>query len=152
MALMDHLPCLPYMDMSPPPPTEKDSYPHVFFTSDMEWNPQSIVDEYTVHDMDPTDNDMEHNEYHPDTIDAYGELLPAARQQDNHFRNQRRNHPGIEQLSPNFGFVPCLCIQHSLDHTTQYARLDSRLAMRKHYKSVFLLLMAHIFMIPQPLM
>jgi hypothetical protein len=74
---------LPYMDMYPPTPTEFDSYPHVFFTSDMEWNPQRIVDEYTVHDMDLTDNDLEHND--PNTINTYRELLPVARQQDIHF-------------------------------------------------------------------
>jgi hypothetical protein len=56
------------MDMSPPTSTELDSYLHKFFTSDMEWNPQSIV-----------------GENHPDTINAYGELLPVARQQDIHF-------------------------------------------------------------------
>jgi hypothetical protein len=48
------------MDMSPPTPTELDSYPHVFFTSDIELNPQSIVDEYSVHEMDLTENDLEH--------------------------------------------------------------------------------------------
>jgi hypothetical protein len=116
---LSKLSCLPYIDMSPPTPTEIDSYPHVFFTSYMEWNPQSIVDEYTVHHMDLTDNDMEHNEYHPDTINAYGELLSVARQQGIHFRLQRRKHPDIEQLFPNFGLVPRLCIQHTLDHTTQ---------------------------------
>jgi hypothetical protein len=76
---------LPYMDMSPPTSTELDTYPHVFFTSDMEWNPQSIVDEYPVQDLDLNDDDLQHNEYHPDTINAYGELLPVARQQDIHF-------------------------------------------------------------------
>jgi hypothetical protein len=49
------------MDMSPPTPAEIDSYPHVLFTSDMEWNTQSIADEYTFHDIDLTDNDLEHN-------------------------------------------------------------------------------------------
>jgi hypothetical protein len=126
---------VPYMDMSPPTPSELDSYPH--FTSDMEWNPQSIVDEYPVQDLDLSDNDLQHNAYHPDTINAYGERLPVARQQDIHFRHQQRNHPEIDQLSPNFGFVPCLRIQHTLDHTTQFARLGSRLPMRKHYKSRF---------------
>jgi hypothetical protein len=75
--------------------------------------------------------------YHPDTINAYGELLPVARQQDIHFQHQRRNHPDIEQLSPNFGFVPRLCIQHTLDHATQFAWLGSCLPMRKHYKRRF---------------
>jgi hypothetical protein len=66
------------MYMSPQTPTELDSYPNVFFTSDKDWNPQIIVDDNTVHDMDLTDNDFEHNEYHPETVDAYGELLPVV--------------------------------------------------------------------------
>jgi hypothetical protein len=86
------------MDMSPPTPSELDSYPHVIFTSDMEWNPASIVDEYTVYDLDLTDNDLQYNEYHPDTINAYGVLLPVACQRDIHFRYQQRNHPDIDQL------------------------------------------------------
>jgi hypothetical protein len=69
----------PYMDMSPPTPVKLDSYPHVFFTSDMEWSPQSIVDEYTIHDMDLSDNVIQNNKYHPNTMNAYGDLLPAAR-------------------------------------------------------------------------
>jgi hypothetical protein len=80
---------------------------------------------------------MEHNEYHPYTINAYGELLPVARQQDLHFRPKRRNHPDIKKQSANFGFVPRLRIQHTFDHTTQLSWLDSRLPMRKHYKSRF---------------
>jgi hypothetical protein len=89
---------LPYMDMSPPTTVELDSYPHVFFTSDMEWNPPDTVDEYTVHDLDLTDNGLIHNEYQPDTNNADGELLPVACQQEIHFRNQRRNHTDIDQL------------------------------------------------------
>jgi hypothetical protein len=66
------------MAMSPPNPSELDLYPHVSFTSNMEWNPQKIVDEYTVNDLDLIDNDLQHNEYRPDTFNAYGELLPVA--------------------------------------------------------------------------
>jgi hypothetical protein len=72
------MPTLHGYDMSPPTPSELDSYPHVMFNSDMEWNPQCIFDEYTVHDLDLTDNDLQQNEYHPDTVNAYGEFLPVA--------------------------------------------------------------------------
>jgi hypothetical protein len=58
------------MGMSPTNPHKLDTYSHVFFTSDMEWHPQSIVDEYTVHDLDLTDDDLQHNENHADTINA----------------------------------------------------------------------------------
>jgi hypothetical protein len=125
------------MDMSPPTLVELASYPHFFFTSDIEWNPQTFVDEYTVHDLEPTDNDYEYNEYHPDIIKVYAALIPAARQQDIHLRKQRQIQPDLEQLSLNFGFVPRLRIQHTLDHTTQLPRLDSRLPLRKHFTSRF---------------
>jgi hypothetical protein len=128
---------LPYMDMSPPTPIELDTYPHVFFTSDTEFNPQSIVDELPIHEMDLTDNEWQYNDYHPDTINAYVELTPQARQQDIPYQDRRRNQPDVEWLSPYFGFVPSLCIQHTLDNTTQFAWLESRLPMRKHFKSRF---------------
>jgi hypothetical protein len=128
---------LPYMDMSPATSIELDTYPHEFFTSDSEWNPQSIVDEYPIQDMDLNDNDLQHNYCHTETINAYGELTPQARQQDIHYQNWRKNQPDVEHLSPNFGFVPSLRIQHTLDNTTQFAWLDSLLPMRKHFRSRF---------------
>jgi hypothetical protein len=44
------------MDMPPLTPVELYSYPHFFFTSDIEWNPKTVVDEYTVHELELTDN------------------------------------------------------------------------------------------------
>jgi hypothetical protein len=41
-----------YMDMSPPTPEELDAYPHVFFISDMTWDPHAIDVEYLVADLD----------------------------------------------------------------------------------------------------
>jgi hypothetical protein len=71
--------------MSPPTPVELDYYPHAVFMSDMEWNPQRNTEEYTVHDLDLTDNEFQHNKYHPDNIYSFGELLPIACQQDIQF-------------------------------------------------------------------
>jgi hypothetical protein len=85
--------------------------------------------------LELTDNDYQHNGYRPDIIYAYEELIPAAPQQDIHLRKKRWNQPDIEQLSSIFCFVPRLCIQHTLDHTTQFAWLDSLLPLRKHFKS-----------------
>jgi hypothetical protein len=76
--------------MSPPTASELDTYPHVFFTSDMELNPLSNADEYTIHDLDLTDNDLQHNDCHHDTFNAEVELTPIVRQQNIHQRNQRR--------------------------------------------------------------
>jgi hypothetical protein len=84
-----------------------------------------------------TDNDLQHNYYHPDTINSYRALTPQARQQDTHYRDRRRNKPVVDLLSPNFSYVPSLRIQQTLYHTTQYARLDSCLPLRKHFRSRF---------------
>jgi hypothetical protein len=49
---------------------------------------------------------------------------------------------GIKQhdpkcLAPNFAFVPEEQIQQTIDYTTQFARMDTRLPLRKHFKSQF---------------
>jgi hypothetical protein len=66
---------LPYMDMSPPTQEELDTYPHVFFTADTEWQPQSFNDKYSVTDLDITDDDLQHSDYHPGSLDVYGDLM-----------------------------------------------------------------------------
>jgi hypothetical protein len=87
--------------------------------------------------LDLTDNDLQHIDYHPDTIKASREQTPLACQQDIHYQNRRCNQLNAEHLSPNFGFVPSLRIQHTLDNTPQFAWLDTLLPLRKHFKSPF---------------
>jgi hypothetical protein len=41
------------------------------------------------------------------------------------------------RLAPNFGFVPAIPIQKTIENTTQFARMDTRLPLRKHFKSRF---------------
>ena len=98
------------MDMSPPTQEELDTYPHVFFTADMEWNPQSVNNEYHVADLDITEDDLQISDYHPGVIDVYGTLIPSARQQDVHLRTVQPNQLDLDTLSPNFGVVPRLHI------------------------------------------
>lgn len=128
---------LPYMDMLPPTQAEIDCYPHVFFTSDTEWNPQNITDEYPVSELELTEEDIQVSEYHTTKLDCYGNLLPSAREHEFNFRSVARNKLDLEKLSSNFGFIPIKRIEHTLDHTTQFARLDTRLPLRKHFKSRF---------------
>jgi hypothetical protein len=68
---------------------------------------------------------------------CYGDLIPTACQHDVHLRMLQPNQPDLNAISPNFGLVPCLHIQHMLDHTTQFARLDIRIPLRKHFKCRF---------------
>jgi hypothetical protein len=42
-----------------------------------------------------------------------------------------------KRLAPNFAFVPEERILKTIDHTTQHARVDTRLPLRKHFKSRF---------------
>jgi hypothetical protein len=41
----------------------------------------------------------------------------------------------FNRLAPNFGFVPTKCFQNTIEHTTQFCRLDARLPLCKHFKS-----------------
>jgi hypothetical protein len=43
----------------------------------------------------------------------------------------------FNRLAPNFGFVPTKRIQKTIEHTTQFCRLDARLPLLKHFKSRF---------------
>jgi hypothetical protein len=123
--------------MSPPTQGELDTYPHVFFTTDTEWHPQNVNDKYSVTDLDITDDDIQHSDYHPGSLDVYGDLIPSYHQHDVHLRTVQPTQPDLDTISPNFGVFPRLRIQHTLDHTTQFARLDTRLPLRKHFKSRF---------------
>jgi hypothetical protein len=58
------------MDMSPPTQDELDTYPHVFFTADREWHQQNVNDEYSVNDLDITDDDLQQSDYHPGSLDV----------------------------------------------------------------------------------
>ena len=109
---------LPYMDMSHPTQEELDTYPHVFFTADTEWHPQSVNDEYNVTDSEITEDDLQYSNYHPGILDAYGDLIPSACQHVVLLSTVQPNQLDLDTISPNFGFVPCLHIQHTLDHTT----------------------------------
>jgi hypothetical protein len=68
---------------------------------------------------------------------CYGDLIPSAHQHDVHLRTVQPNQPDLATISPNFGGVPRLCIQHTLDPTTQFTRLDTCLPLQKHFKSRF---------------
>ena len=86
--------------MSPPTQEELDTYPHVFFTADMEWHPQSINDEYHVADLDITEDDLQISDYHPGVLDVYGALIPSARHHDVHLSTVQPNQLDLDTISP----------------------------------------------------
>ena len=151
---------LPWMDMSQPTLSDMDSYPHVMFTADMPWDPQVHDHEYNIHELPPLNADQLDPAYHPDTLNNYGELttyhinqhtwnvLPVDIADAYHYgeldftRNVNYHNVKPKQhefafLQTYFSFVPVERIRHTLNHTTQFARMDPRLPLRKHYKTRF---------------
>ena len=71
--------------------------------------------------------------YYPNTNNDFGELS---------FYNVNDQHVQPKQLDfirlqPNFGVVPVERIKHTSQRTTQYARLDTCLRLRKHFNIRF---------------
>jgi hypothetical protein len=125
------------MDISPPTSEELDAYPHVFFTSDMTWYPQVIDDEYFVCDLDIAKEDMQFTDYHPATLNDYGEVhtdFSGSIDITVILNNIKPQKLCSDDLVPNFGFVPKVLFQHTLDHATQFTRLDTCLPLRKHFQ------------------
>ena len=48
-----------------------------------------------------------------------------------------RRQMDFNRLKPNFGWLPVERIKRTLENTTQYARADTRIPMRKHFKTRF---------------
>jgi hypothetical protein len=100
----------------------------------MPWDPQVHDHEYNIQDLQPPDdNTLLNPTYHPDTINDFGEMT---------FYNVNYQHVQPKQLDftrllPNFGYVPVDRIKYTLKNTTQFARLDTRLPLCKHYKTRF---------------
>ena len=154
---------LPFMDMSPPTDTEIDGYPHVFFTSDLPWDPTILDNEFNASEIELLEDDDLSPSYHHNSLNDYGELIKY--QLDNHntvthssnidaciyhvhytslhqrfVMNRHIVQPkqhDFNRLKPHFGFVPVGRIQHTIANTSQFARMDTRLPLRKHFKSRF---------------
>jgi Reverse transcriptase (RNA-dependent DNA polymerase) len=134
---------LPHMDMSPPSDLEMESYPHVMFSSDLPWDPTILDDEYQAEDISIQDSDTSLALY-PSSVNDYGELhayacnahvLAPTIVVNRHI--VRPKQQDFQRLKPHFGFVPVERIQKTIANTSQYARMDNRLPLRKHYKSRF---------------
>jgi hypothetical protein len=153
---------LAYMDMHPPSDSELETLPHVFFTSDTQWDPAILDHEYQVEDLEIGPDDHIPTFGHP-LVDPYGEFIPrecamlATTQLSAqtvtqpeplgeyvdktlllvHNNNVTPKQHDFNRLKPHFGFVPAQRIQKTLENTTQFCRMDARLPLRKHFKSRF---------------
>ena len=138
---------LPYMDMSPPTDKELAEYPHVFFTADIPWEPQTVNDEYPVDTIELSEDVLIEPEYHPYSLNEFGDIeayhvsthpISVSKVTFNiNLKKVKKNLHDPDLLSPNFGFAPVQRIEKTLENTTQFARVDTRVPLRKHYKSRF---------------
>jgi Reverse transcriptase (RNA-dependent DNA polymerase) len=129
---------LPYIDMTPPTDNEMEAYPHVMFTSDMPWDPHVLDNELQASDITVADDDDIMPTYHSDHLNDYGDLIQYHNNHLNIYKQSvaPKQHD-FHRLQPNFAFIPVDRIKHTINNTTQFARLDTRLPLRKHYKSRF---------------
>jgi hypothetical protein len=63
------------MDMSQPTDAELDDYPHVFFTSDIPWDPSILDNKFNASDIELLKDDDISPAYKHNTLNDYGELI-----------------------------------------------------------------------------
>jgi hypothetical protein len=111
---------LPYIDMSPPNDHDLETYPHVVLTSDMPWDPSILDDEYLTEEVQDGHQAEDHEDIK--SLGVYKAFtMPKPRD--------------LNKLKPHFGYAPRERIKHTLENSTQFARLDTRLPLRTHFKS-----------------
>ena len=152
---------LAYMDMVQPSDDDLEAYPHVFFTSDEEWNPGKNDNEFSADDI------TEDNEPYPtydNRVNEYGEVIHEVNNQEVTTSvpettpepatttdkaesqvliapaNEHRvlpKRPDYAALRPNFGWINADRVRDTLENTTQLYKADERLPLRSHYRSRF---------------
>ena len=122
------------MSMSKPNKADMDNYPHVFLTSDMNWDPSILDDDYPESEWDfPTPEDIDTR------INNYGELIHRSSSmafwESCHFDNPyaapsqlhvfatsvHKQNPDFEAIRPYLGWIPLARVKTTLDNTTQFA-------------------------------
>ena len=150
----DGLPTLPH---TAPTDEDMDTYPHVFMTSDLQWDPNCLNfkfprlnGEFDYHDALKEDNsDFENFDNRVQLDGSFifkddGDEFPEHYQEfehrtkaQAHIANHRiqlkeRDYDG---LRPCFAWLPTEVVKKTVEHTTQFFRNIFRLPMRKHLKS-----------------
>ena len=115
---------LAYMDMYPPSDEELDKYPHVFFTADAPWDPKCLDCENNLEDADREcaeepdwidgniddsgylifSNSIIHHQY-TEPADEFEEFVDHC-SLEIHQHKVNTKSPNLDNLGPNFGFVP----------------------------------------------
>ena len=146
---------LPYMDMKYPSEEDLDTFPHVYFTADTEWDPSIMDDEFDDFDEQAFEDDDDDLAF-TSPVNDFGELtgdletdidimiLEAKADLAYHKSEfiinengvkQKKVKPKFEAMRRNFLWVSPERIKKTLQATTQFARSVGRIPFRKHYKT-----------------
>ena len=128
---------LAYMDMRPPTEEEVKRLPHVTFTSDVPWDPFTLDGE--GENLEVTSEEVDADEMDINCLRCIVEASPVGMPaQPVHVMQQIvKKAPDFNKLRPYFGWLNAKRIKATLKATTQWYKADSRLPMRKHFKTRF---------------
>jgi hypothetical protein len=120
---------LPKMDMCPPTEDEMASYPHVILTSEMEWDPTILDNEFGPNDMPSSATTTNLPDSH---LNDYGELNRDHANYVHHCCIRangaavNRNEPDYTRLQPYLGWTSLDRVKQMLKNTTQFYRASIR--------------------------
>jgi hypothetical protein len=131
---------LPYIDMRSPTDDELATYPHVIMTSDVDWDPSVLDNEFTPDDPEAPEPDT--TSQNP-RLNDYGEVIRDHADYVNdccisaNSQVVTRNEHDYDRLRPYFGWCPLQRLKHTLRNTTQWYRASLHYPMKHHFKSRF---------------
>ncbi len=140
---------LAYISMSKPTKYDMDKYVHAVLTSDVDWNPCCIDNEYnaigpSIVPQDTFFDCVDNPGYKSSLVDVNDITTPNLDFDDYLYDLVQANtlkldikEPNFEALRPNFGFAPARVIKDTFKCTTQWAKMIERYPFRKHFKSRF---------------
>jgi hypothetical protein len=155
---------LPYLDLSQPTSIDMQQYPHIAFTSDVDWDPSKLDNDgnYDSSDDDSTNVNIGHDsttvtpdygsytaitnisvsaaslEYDLDHSASFSDFVDKLVDTVMvHKHSIVIKEPHYEELRPNFAWAPTNIIKKTFECTTQWARMIERYPFRKHFKSRF---------------
>jgi hypothetical protein len=154
---------LPYIQQRPYTDAEYDKHPHVFLTSDSNWNPSvldydgdddtqwydTITD--TPPEVDPMFDEFGNirqtllinratiTEYFLDTHQELEEFIipTSVIKFESHERSVVSREPDYARLRPFFGYLSADTVKRTFAKTTQHARMPHSAVLQRHHKAQF---------------
>ena len=144
---------LAYMDMRPPTDEELEAHPHVTFTYDDVWDPESLDQEadavFEAHDNSPDLVDGEHEAYETAVVPTTEERRNGEEVDKTESEQTEKTEiikvprkivpkaPDYNILRPYFNWASIERIKSTLDNTTQWFRASAQQRLKHHFKTRF---------------